>query len=375
MKIILAPDKFKNSLTGLQFCEVVQKRLEQSIKNVEVIKLPLADGGDGTIDVINFYLEGEPVKVNVSNPFFKTIQATYLYAEQQKIAFIEMAEASGVKLLEKEDFDCLHSTTLGTGQLILNAIKKGAKEIILGIGGSATNDCGIGMATALGYRFLDKDNNVVKPIGKNLALINKIDDTNVLPELKHVAFKIACDVSNPLHGENGAAYVYAPQKGASPKDVLVLDKGLKHFSKHIDNHFNIDSQSISGAGAAGGMGIGSVVFLGGNLQPGIQLVLELAKFNTKVKNADWIITGEGKLDQQTLSGKTIQGVLNIAQKHQIKTAAFCGSVDLSEPALKTLGVSYADAVINYAKNIDDAMKNSSKYLDEITLKFSEVIND
>ncbi|MDC1226493.1 glycerate kinase [Algibacter sp.] len=370
MKIILAPDKFKNSLTGLEFCDAVEEGIHAISSNVEIVKLPLADGGDGTIEVVNFYLKGEVIYAEVNNPFFKPVMASYLYSDSTKTAFIEMAEASGVKLLIPKQFDCKNATTLGTGEMIVDAIDKGAKEIILGIGGSATNDCGIGMATALGYRFLDKNNREVKPIGANLSSITAIDVTNVHSRLNEVNFKIACDVTNPLFGEHGAAYVYAAQKGATSVDIMMLNKGLEDFSKILDAVFNVDVESIKGGGAAGGMGVASKVFLNGTLEPGIQLIKNLAQFDSKIKNAHWIITGEGKLDTQTMSGKTIQGVLASAKEKHINVAAFCGAIDLEGKNPKDFGIQYADAVMNYAKGLEDAMKNSSDYVKEMAVLFA-----
>ena len=362
MKIIIAPDKFKNSLTGLAFCNAVEDGIKSITQNIEIVKLPLADGGDGTIEVVNFYLKGKVLNVTVNNPFFKPVKASYLFSETTKTAFIEMAEASGVKVLKPNQLDCKNATSLGTGELIIDAISKGAKEIILGIGGSATNDCGIGMATALGYRFLDKKNNEVKPIGANLSKIVTIDTTNVYAKLKEIDFKIACDVNNPLYGKNGAAFVYGNQKGASEKDILLLDKGMQDFSKVIQNVFNIDVQKIKGAGAAGGLGMASKIFLNGTLETGIQLIKKLANFDTQIKDADWIITGEGKLDSQTLSGKTIKGVLNSAIKNHIPVAAFCGKIELNKNELEEIGIWYAKDIVSIAKNLDDAIQTSYSYL-------------
>lgn len=373
MKIVLAPDKFKGSLTGIQFCNVVEKGIKDVFPESEIIKLPLADGGDGTIEVVNFYLNGDVINVVVNNPFFHLISASYLYAENSQTAFIEMAEASGLKVLNQEQYDCKNASTLGTGELILDAINKGAKTVILGIGGSATNDCGIGMATALGYRFLDKNNREVKPIGANLSKVVAIDASKVHAKLSEVKFKIACDVTNPLYGKNGAAYVYSAQKGASQNDMKMLDEGLKHFSEIINTVFNVDAQSVKGAGAGGGMGIASKVFLNGDLQPGIQLIKHLAQFDTKLENVDWIITGEGKLDAQTMSGKTIQGVIDSAKNKNIKVAAFCGTIDLDEIEIKDIGISYAASIMNKAINFEDALNNTFKYLKMISVDFSNII--
>jgi len=368
MKIVLAPDKYKGSLTGLEFCNIIAPILKSSL-NAEVIKAPLADGGDGTIEVVNYYLKGETIKIKVNNPLSKSVLASYLYSNTSKIAFIEMAEASGMKLLKPEDQNCMYTTTFGTGQLILHAINKGAKHIILGIGGSATNDCGIGMANALGYRFLDKNNNEIEAIGSELTYITKIDDSLVDERLKNIKFQIACDVTNPLYGPNGAAYVYAKQKGATEEDISYLDYGLRSFSKVLDKHFNLQTQQIQGAGAGGGMGAGTVAFLNGKLLPGIDVIKQIASFDTKIKNADWIITGEGKLDVQTLSGKALSGVLSSANKNKIKVAAFCGSIDLVSEELNKMGIDYSDTIVNHASNLDDALTNTAHYLEHITKKF------
>ena len=371
MKIVLAPDKFKNSLTGLEFCDAVEAGIKAITPDVEIVKLPLADGGDGTIEVVNYYLKGEVINVEVSNPFFKPVMASYLYSDSSKTAFIEMAEASGVKLLRPEQFDCKNASTLGTGEMILDAMNKGASTIILGIGGSATNDCGIGLATAIGYRFLDDNNQEVKPIGANLSSINSIDITKVHPKLNDIDFKIACDVTNPLYGKEGAAYVYAEQKGAKAEDVIMLDKGLKDFSKIINSVFNVDVQSIEAAGAAGGVGIASKLFLKGALESGIQLIKNLANFDDKINQSDWVITGEGRLDLQTLSGKTITGILISAKAKKIKVAAFCGAVDLEKNDIKNFQIDYTDAVINHSKDLDDAMQNAYNHVKKMASNFAK----
>ncbi|MCF7559860.1 glycerate kinase [Sabulilitoribacter multivorans] len=375
MKIALAPDKFKGSLTGIQFCMVVEESLKKVLPNAEIISLPLSDGGDGTIEILEHHLNGKLIKVKVNDPLFRLIDASYLYMDDIETAFIEMAVASGMYLLKKEEQNCFHTTTLGTGELIADAIKKGAKTIILGIGGSATNDCGIGMATALGYKFEDENGIELTPIGKNLSKIYRIHTNGVLENLSKVDFKIACDVTNPLHGENGAAYIYGPQKGASKEEVRQLDEGLKNIARIFKKEFYKDVQDIKGAGAAGGMGAGTAIFLNGKLTSGIDLVKDLIGFDKKIKDADWIISGEGQLDNQTLSGKTIQGVLKSAKKYNIPVAAMCGSVSLSQEEAEKLGISYTDAVIDKAKNLDDAMENSSKYLSKMAIKFAERIKE
>ena len=372
MKIILAPDKFKGSLTAFEFCDAVEKGLTNVLLNAEIVQVPLADGGDGTIEIINHYMQGTFVEVEVSNPFFQPIKASYLYSESQYAAFIEMAEASGAKLLKHEELNVMEATTFGTGELIKDALDRGVNSIILGIGGSATNDVGTGMATALGYQMLDENDQPVKPIGKNLSHIKKIDDSKVHPRLKEVTFKLACDVSNPLYGLNGAAHIYARQKGASEEEVLILDQGLRDFSRVLDSHFNVESQKVVGAGAAGGMGIGSKTFLNGELIPGIELIKELANFDSQIEDADWIITGEGKLDEQTKSGKTIQGILN-SSGDQTQIAAFCGKVDLSKDEYQDLGIHYASDVMSKAQDFEDALQQTSKYVTQLAEDFARKI--
>ena len=371
MKFILAPDKFKGSLTGLQFCKIVEQTIKMILPDSEILNLPLSDGGDGTIEILEYHLKGELINLEVNDPLFRTTKVSYLYIDNIKTAFIEMAAASGLALLKAEEQNCYYTTTIGTGEVILDAIKRGVKTIILGIGGSATNDCGVGMAAALGYKFIDKNGFELSPIGKNLSKIHHIKTDNVIGNLNDIEFKVACDVKNLLHGLQGAAYIYGPQKGASKEEIALLDNGLKHISKLFSEQFNKDVQIIKGSGAAGGMGAGSIVFLNAELQSGIDLVKQLIEFDKKIYDSDWIITGEGKLDSQTLSGKTIKGVLASAKAKNIKVATFCGALDLDENSSENFGIHYTDAVINYSKNLDDAIKNSEKYVKEIAINFAK----
>ncbi|NND24081.1 MAG: glycerate kinase [Acidimicrobiia bacterium] len=375
MKLVIAPDKFKGSLTGLEFCDAVKKGVKQVYPQAEIIKLPLADGGDGTIEILDYHITGEHIELVVSDPLFRPVNASYFFIPSTQTAFIEMAEASGMKLLDSVEQNCMDTTTYGTGELILDAIKKGAKEIVVGIGGSATNDCGIGMAAALGYKFLDKRGREVNPIGKNLSFINSIDASREIEKLKNVQFKVACDVTNPLYGKNGAAYVYASQKGASTSEVDILDQGLRHIAKKIREKFKIDVQNIEGGGAAGGMGVGTKMFLNATLTSGIELIKDMIEFEDKIRDSAWIITGEGKLDHQTLSGKTIKGVMDSAKNSNLKVAAFCGKSELNTGELKIFGISYIDEVMNYTENFDDAITNSFKYVSLMANNFAKKLKD
>ena len=371
MKIVLAPDKFKGSLTGFEFCDIVAEALYTVHPTAKILKLPLSDGGDGTVDILAYHLRGKKIEIEVKGPLFTPVKASYLYMASVATAYIEMAEASGLKLLAKEVQNCMLTTTYGTGQLILDAIKKGAKTIVLGIGGSATTDCGIGMAAALGYEFLGENRQKVIPIGKNLGNIKTIATSPITKQLQQVAFKVACDVDNPLYGTEGAAFVYGAQKGASQHEIKILDKGLKNMADLFLNQFHINTQYIKGAGAAGGLGAGASVFLNAQLFSGIELVKNLIGFDTKITGADWIITGEGKLDNQTFLGKTISGVVTSANKQHIPVAALCGSIAVQDKMIKSSGISYGTAILDRAESIEDAMRNSGGYLFAIALDFAK----
>ncbi len=367
MKFVLAPDKFKGSLTGFEFCDAVEKGILRVFPEAEILKKPLADGGDGTLEVVKEYLGAEEVIVEVHDPLFRKVNANYLWSHQLKTAFIEMSEASGYRLLKTEERDCMESTTLGTGELIVDAINKGAMEILLGIGGSATNDGGMGVAEALGFTFLDETGRKLEPIGKNLIKVAEIQPPPA-SLIDGVTFKIACDVNNPFFGLNGAAHVYGAQKGASIQQIIELDNGLEHFALILKEKLNIDVQKIAGSGAAGGLGGGSVAFMGGQLISGIQLIKELANFDESLQEADWIITGEGKLDSQTLSGKTIAGVLESAKKYKIKVAALCGVVELSIDEQEQSGITYASSILRNFQTLDEAM--TSSYENLVTATFN-----
>jgi len=370
-KIIIAPDKFKESLTGLQFCDAIEKGIRKHVPDIEIEKLPLADGGDGTVEVLKYYLDGEMISLNVNDPLGRKVEASYLYSKTKKTAFIEMAEASGIRLLSNEEANPLKTSTYGTGELIKDALDKGVEHIILGIGGSATNDAGMGMARALGCRFFDKDNKELLGIGKDLQKIETIDASGVHSKIKEVNFEVACDVDNPLYGPNGAAYVYSPQKGASSKIVMELDNGLINFNEVVKSQFHLDLQNIKGAGAAGGLGAGCILFLGANLNSGIELIKNEAGFDQKIKGADWIITGEGKLDSQTFSGKVIRGVLDSLEDQ--KLALFCALVDLSETEREKLKVDHIAETSLYAKDLQDSMQNAGKYLEMAAESFGETL--
>ncbi len=374
MKFVIAPDKYKGSLTGLEFCEAVSQGLRKVFPKALIKRKPLADGGDGTLAVVRYYLEADTIQVSVNDPLFRKIEVGYLLSQDKKTAFIEMSEASGHKLLHKNELNCMSTTSLGTGEVIVDALNKGVQEIILGIGGSATTDGGMGIAVALGYEFLDSNDTVLSPIGANLLKVKRIQKIGRHPRLSEVAIKVACDVTNPFFGKNGAAYVYGPQKGANKEEVEVLDKGLQNFAKVIAREFGTDIQKVSGSGAAGGVGGGAVVFLNATLIPGIDLMKEIAGFDEAITNADWIVTGEGRLDSQTLSGKTIAGVLESARKQKIPVAALCGAVTLSPEQQEETGLTYVCAILRDISNLEQAVSQSKENLVAAAYNFAKLID-
>lgn len=370
MKIVIAPDKFRGSLTGIEFCWIVKEAIWSVMDDVEFIEAPVADGGDGTLAALEAQVPHGKKTVEVQDPLFRKIEASFLYNDTHKIAFVEMAEASGLRLLKEEEQNCCQTSSYGTGELIKAAMDEGAEKIILGIGGSATNDCGMGMAAALGFEFFDAEGKEVEPIGKNLSLVKQIKTDKVDPRVMQVDFEVACDVISPLFGEYGAAYVYGPQKGASAEEIAMLDKGLRDFNKQLIETFNEDVHEVYGTGAAGGMGAGALTFLKGELKPGIELVKELINFDKRIQGADWLITGEGKLDFQTLSGKAVKGVVESAQSQKIPAAVFCGRITVPQDAIATMGIHYSDSVMLQAKDLEDAMKNGRTYLESMAKNFA-----
>ncbi len=373
MKLVLAPDKYKGSLTGVEFCDAAEKGIRMVFKDAEIMRVPLADGGDGTIEVVKEYLNADLITLQVSDPLFRQIQSSYLLSRDHKTAFIEMSEASGYKLLQKNELNASETTTLGTGELVVDALNNGVEKIILGIGGSATNDGGMGVACALGYNFFDENGVSLKPTGENLIKVRQVNKTAIHKRLADVKVKVACDVSNPFYGPNGAAYMYAEQKGVPKNETKNLDEGLKNFSRVIKAELGIDVQNIKGSGAAGGLGGGAIAFLNGELKSGIELVKEIANFDSKIKDADWIITGEGKLDMQTLSGKTIAGILRSAKEKNIPVAALCGILDIPKRDLKNFGISYAVGISDGIADINLAYQDASKNLEQAAYDFADLL--
>jgi glycerate 2-kinase len=361
MKIVVAPDKFKGSLNSFEVCNAIEKGLMQASTSFDIIKLPMADGGDGLADVIAYYTNAQFQIAKVQGPLGRIVDAQWLLSSDGKTAFIEMAKASGLQLLKLGEYNPLLTSSYGTGQLIKAAIDQGVQNIIIGIGGSATNDGGIGMAAALGYRFIDIDGNELLPVGENLVRIKKIE-TEGKENFKDINFKVACDVKNLLYGEQGATKIYAPQKGADASMVEKLEKGMMHFASVVEKDLGIDVSRIEGGGAAGGMGAGCVAFFNAELVSGIDLITQLASVENQIQNCDLVITGEGKIDEQSLYGKAISGVASLAKKHKKKLIAVCGSLSVDVSQLSNADFEKVYTILNDSVSLEDAMRDAEMLL-------------
>lgn len=336
VKIIVASDSFKGSLTSMQVADAVESAALAVMPGCEVVKVNVADGGEGTAEALTSTLGGKTVSVAVSDPIGRSIEASYGILGGN-IAVMEMSSASGLPLLSASERNPLITSTYGTGEMIAHALLLGCRKFLVGIGGSATNDAGTGMLTALGYRFYDNAGNQISGNGGNLSKICKIDSSGAMPELQDVSFVVACDVDNPFCGNNGAAFVFAPQKGADNAAAAELDKGLSDFASVIREYNGTDVVNVPGAGAAGGLGGAFLAFLDAKLVRGIDMLLDAIDFDNIIKGADLIITGEGKIDCQTFCGKTPLGVLQRARKQNIPVMALCGKAELPESGKEDMG--------------------------------------
>jgi glycerate kinase len=368
MKIILCPDKFRGSLSAIEAANAMNLAIKSIDPNVETVLLPMADGGEGTLELLNFYANGSSTTVKVNDPLGREIDAAIGFSLDNSTAIIEMATASGLKLLQESERNPLKTNTYGTGQLIRFAIEKGVKNIIIGIGGSATNDAGMGMACALGVVFFDEKGEKLTPSGENLIRIARIDLSKSV-DVSGINIQVACDVTNPLFGINGAAFVYAPQKGATQAQVEILDKGLQHFAKVINQTWPQQNHHFSpGAGAAGGLGYGLLVFLHAQLTQGVELLMQKSNFEKHLINADFVFTGEGKIDQQTLHGKLVSGICQKANDKQILVIAFCGTLETSVADYQSIGLSLATSILTKPITLENAQAEAFQSLFDATAR-------
>ncbi|MBL7573691.1 glycerate kinase [Staphylococcus saccharolyticus] len=373
-KIVIAPDSFKESMTAKEVAQTIQEGF-QNIFDEHVIYeiIPMADGGEGTTEALREALDATNYTVKVKDPLIRDIEANYARSDKHQTAIIELAAASGLALLDDNERNPLCTTTYGTGQLINDALNHNVKKIILGIGGSATNDGGVGMLQALGISFKDQYQHEIQPGGINLANIERIDVSHINPKLQDIEIKAACDVTNPLLGQNGAAVVYGPQKGATQKMIPKLDSALNHYHDKIELELNKTIKHIPGAGAAGGTGAALLAFLDAQLQPGIEVVLEETHFTNRVKDANLVITGEGKIDKQTIYGKTPIGVAKASKAFHIPVIAICGSLGKDYQEIYYHGIDSVFSIIEHPGDLNDALQNGTRYLTHTATNIARLI--
>ncbi len=364
-KILIAPDSFKESLSAIQVCDAIEKGMQKVNDNLIFEKLPLADGGEGTVKAMVAADNGELVSIDVYGPLGKTVTAEYGLIDTGKTAVIEMAEASGLALVATSQRNPLKTTTYGTGQLIVDALERGCNKIILGIGGSATTDFGTGLAQALGVRFFTESGKQITDFmnGELMGRIDSVSLDDVHPLLRGCEILVACDVDNPLLGPKGAVYTYSPQKGASPEICDTLEKNMQHIHDKLAQNTR-PVKDIPGAGAAGGLGGGLLAFFNAQLLPGVQIVLDTCHFDKRIKDCDLIVTGEGKIDSQTVFGKTIAGVCERAGKQGVPVVALAGSVDISLNEMNKIGLHACLSICPGPMDLDRAMKNSFSLVEQ-----------
>ncbi len=354
MKVVVAIDSLKGSLTSMEAGEAIKEGILKAT-DAQVIVKSLADGGEGTAEALIQGLGGERLQAEVCGPYEKKVIASYGYLKETNTAIMEMAAAAGIILAPGGEMNPLNATTYGVGEMIKDAIHRGCRSFIIGIGGSATNDGGLGMLSALGFEFFDQDGKKVGITGSDLGKIKKICRDNVLPELAKCNFQIACDVNNPLCGKNGATYVYGPQKGLKEELMEALDKDMENYARVTKEYMNNDYKEIEGAGAAGGLGFAFLSYLGAKLEPGFEIVLKAINLEESIRDADFVITGEGKLDHQTAMGKAPAGVAALAKKCGAVVIALAGSVTKEAGICNENGIDAYFSILTQVVTLQEAM--------------------
>lgn len=374
MKIVIAPDSFKESLSALKVATIIEKGFKEVFPDAIYIKCPIADGGEGTVVTMVEATNGEIHYVDVIGPLGSAVNAFFGLSNNKKQAFIEMAAASGLELVPPELRNPLLTTSYGTGELIKACLDTGAEHIIIGIGGSATNDGGAGMLQALGAKLLDSNGQQIKLGGRALANLTYIDVSEMDPRLSLCQFSIACDVSNPLIGENGASAIFGPQKGATSDHIKELDSNLEHFADVIKNDLGVDVHYIPGAGAAGGMGAALLAFLNAELKPGFDIIASTLDLESMIVGANLVITGEGRLDSQSLNGKVPVGVAQLAKKYQIPVIAITGSLGDDLHNLPQYGIDAAFSILHKISSLSEALNSAEENLYNCTKNIASALN-
>lgn len=360
-KIVIASDSFKGSATSLEVANAIEAGIKRVEDKIKVKKLPIADGGEGTVDALIQALEGDEETVKVTGPYEQPVEATFGFVKDS-IAVIEMAQASGLHL-KKENDSIWDATTFGTGELIQAALDKGAKEIYIGLGGSATNDAGAGMAQALGAKLQKENGEDISLGARELADVSQIDVSEMDDRLKKVPITILSDVTNPLLGEKGASAIFGPQKGATEEDVDRLDESLSKFKESVENELEGEWSEIEGAGAAGGLGFGLVAFCGAKIESGIEKILGLIELKQELEEADLVITGEGQMDGQSVGGKAPVGVAKLAKQQGVPVAAIVGSADEDLSAIYEAGIDLVIETVNKPMTLEEAIDNAPQLIE------------
>ncbi len=364
VKIIAAPNAFKGSMSGNEAAQAIRRGLQRISPDLQIECLPVADGGDGLVEVLAEALEGEIIQTSVCGPLNDPVEASFCLVSSGTTAVIEMAQASGLALLDEDSRNPDKTTTFGTGELIRNCLDKGVDRLVIGLGGSATCDGGIGAAAALGYKFLDDSGQQLTPIGENLIHIKSIDTTEVDRRIFNVVVEGVCDVANILTGPDGASFIYSPQKGADTDQVVQLDEGLRNLAAVIRNDLKIDIEFLPGAGAAGGLGGAVHAFMGGRLRKGIELVVDLIGLKEKIMDADLVITGEGRIDNQTIYDKAPAGVARVASENGVACVAIAGSIGENIGELHVIGIDAVFSLCRGPETLDKAMTHGAELLED-----------
>lgn len=359
MKVVVAIDSLKGSLSSLEAGSAISEGIHRALKDAEVIVRPMADGGEGTVEALALGMNGRIEKIKVTGPLGDPVEAAYGIIDETHTAIIEMSAAAGITLISEQERNPLDTTTYGVGEMIKDAIRKGCRHFIVGIGGSATNDGGIGMLQALGFGFLDVNGNQVGFGAKGLKDIEKITDEAVLPELKECYFKVACDVSNTLCGDQGCSAIFGPQKGATPSMIMQMDKWLADYAGLTQKKYPKANMNQAGTGAAGGLGFAFLSYMNASLESGIKIILDETKLESYVREADMVITGEGCLDGQTVMGKAPIGVANIAKKYGKTVIAFSGCVTEDAVVCNEHGIDAFFPILRTVTTLNDAMDSEN----------------
>ena len=367
MKIVIAMDSFKGNLSATEVCEIISSAIIEKLPSTQVVLKPIADGGEGTAEAMLKSIPGQWIEKTVTGPLFEMkVDTGFAWFEESRTALVEMASSAGLQLLKKDQYDPMKTTTYGVGELFNAAIEYNPEKILFAIGGSATVDGGTGLASAIGWQFLDKDGVQVAGCGGGLSKIEKI----ITPQKKmNIPVEVLCDVQNPLFGEHGAAKIYGPQKGATPEMVEELEAGLCHLGNLIKEQLNRDVLEVPGAGAAGGLGAAALAFMNGKLVSGIDTIIKHSNIEAELSNADWIITGEGCFDRQSLYGKVVSGISKIAKKSSVQMAVIAGMVRLESSEYKKNGIAAVYSCTPDGMSTEEAIRKSRMLIKSSTERF------